>query len=194
MTLSFNFQRKIIYIQKKFIVLVTFAPSVLKVKNTIVLFINIWEHFQKSPAPEPLSYPPSMLDNTFEAIPLEDIPDLASKTKSENRFNRIICPRNIFMLEQSSDPKETWTTLGILLFELIKNGQIVTKSGLEHQCTAFFQSDQPQIILEHFAICLKTIWKEYKSWKGEDQFTILLEFLFETCEQINREDGPLDFM
>lgn len=64
--------------------------------------------------------------------------------KIENLFKNIICPRNVMLLVQSGNEKQTWENFAQFLVFLIKENVISTEM-FESQCTALFRKEWDQV-------------------------------------------------
>ncbi|CAB4063935.1 CDAN1 [Lepeophtheirus salmonis] len=80
----------------------------------------------------------------------------------QSQIMTILCPRNMVLLGQSTQPFLTWQRLERLLYSLLKS-KILIPLALEDQCIQLLKQEWPEAILKKFASSLRGVvlfWKD----------------------------------
>ncbi|XP_063372415.1 codanin-1 [Cydia amplana] len=100
-------------------------------------------------------------------------------------FDRILCPRNIVLLNTSKCKSgEVWEALATVLVFLLKFDYL-SEDSLTEQCLAVYRQDWPQSVLESLSTCLKSVSSRWTRSSGK--FTLFLDFLAEFCGDLDLE-------
>ncbi|XP_063632776.1 codanin-1 [Cydia splendana] len=100
-------------------------------------------------------------------------------------FDRILCPRNIVLLNTSKcKSAEVWEALATVLVFLLKFDYL-SEDSLTEQCLAVYRQDWPQSVLESLSTCMKSVSSRWTRSSGK--FTLFLDFLAEFCGDLEFE-------
>ncbi|XP_040566396.1 codanin-1 [Lepeophtheirus salmonis] len=105
----------------------------------------------------------------------------------QSQIMTILCPRNMVLLGQSTQPFLTWQRLERLLYSLLKS-KILIPLALEDQCIQLLKQEWPEAILKKFASSLRGVvlfWKDSnlhsRSNDDEIEFVQLMEWIVWYC-------------